>query len=144
MSGVSVRDARPEDAEALVPLLAVLGYPADAEVIHSRLNDLLRLDPSGRVLVAVVDGTVAGLAVLHVTPALHRPTGVGRITALAVLTSSQRAGVGRLLLETSERHFVALGLQRIEITSSPSHQRAYEFYRRRGYQDQGVRFAKQI
>jgi ribosomal protein S18 acetylase RimI-like enzyme len=104
----------------------------------------LQNDPTGRVLVAAVDGAIAGFAVLHVTPALHRPTGVGRITALAVLTSQQRTGVGQLLLEASERHFTALGLERIELTSSPSHHRAYEFYRKRGYEDQGVRFAKSL
>jgi len=67
---------------------------------------------------------------------------VGRITALAVLPSSQHAGVGRRLIEASEQHFAALGLERIEVTSGPLHEQAYAFYRRLGYQDQGVRFAK--
>jgi ribosomal protein S18 acetylase RimI-like enzyme len=139
-----VRDARPDDAEALVPLLTALGYPAEADVIGARLSELLRTDPSGRVFVATVDGLVSGVAVLHVTPALHRSTGVGRVTALAVLPSAQRAGVGGRLLEACERHFTALGLERIEITSGPLHEQAYGFYRRHGYQDQGVRFAKAI
>ena len=38
---------------ALVPLLAALGYPAEADVIRARLSDLLRTDPTGRVLVAI-------------------------------------------------------------------------------------------
>jgi GNAT superfamily N-acetyltransferase len=124
--------------------MAALGYPADADVIRLRLTDLLRTDPTGRVIVAAVDGRVSGFAVLHATPALHRQTGVGRVTALAVLPSVQRAGVGRLLLEACERHFAGLGLQRVEVTSGPLHERAYSFYRRLGYQDQGVRFAKRL
>jgi ribosomal protein S18 acetylase RimI-like enzyme len=144
LNDVVVRDARPDDGEALVPLLAALGYPAEASVIATRLGELLRIDPRGRVLVASVDGLVSGVAVLHVTPVLHRNTGVGRVTALAVLPSSQRAGVGRRLIEASERHFATLGLERIEVTSGPLHEQAYAFYRRLGYRDQGVRFAKPI
>jgi ribosomal protein S18 acetylase RimI-like enzyme len=144
MSAVIVRDARLDDAEALVPLLATLGYPAEPDLIRARMSDLLRADPTGRLLVASVDGRLSGFAALHVTPVLHRSTGVGRITALAVLPSSQRVGVGRRLLETSEQHFAALGLERIEVTSGRSHERAYAFYRRLGYEDHGVRFAKEM
>jgi ribosomal protein S18 acetylase RimI-like enzyme len=144
MSSVAVRDARPDDAGSLVPLLDALGYPAGADVIRNRLSDLLRTDPTGRVLVATIDGDVAGFAVLHVTPALHRHTGVGRVTALAVLPSAQRAGIGQQLIASCERHFAALGIERIEVTSGPLHERAYPFYRRLGYQDQGIRFAKQM
>ena len=66
------------------------------------------------------------------------------MTALAVLPASRRAGVGRQLIEACERHFAALGLERIEVTSGPLHEQAYAFYRRLGYEDQGLRFAKQI
>jgi ribosomal protein S18 acetylase RimI-like enzyme len=142
MSDLAVRDARPEDAESLVPLLAALGYPAEADVIRTRLSDLLASDPTGRVLVATVGDDISGFAVLHVTPVLHRHTGVGRVTALAVLPASRHAGVGRQLIESCERHFAALGLERIEVTSGPLHEQAYSFYRRLGYQNQGVRFAK--
>jgi ribosomal protein S18 acetylase RimI-like enzyme len=144
MSAVVVRDARPDDADALVPLLAALGYPAAADVIRARMSDLRRADATGRVIVASVDGCISGFATLHVTPVLHRGTGVGRVTALAVLPASRHAGVGRQLIEASERHFAALGLERIEVTSGPSHERAYSFYRRLGYEDHGVRFAKQM
>jgi GNAT superfamily N-acetyltransferase len=142
MSRIVVRDAEPADAEALVPLLTALGYPASADLIRARMSDLLRTDPTGRVLVATVDGRISGFAALHVTPVLHRGTGVGRVTALAVLPSLQGAGIGKRLIETSERHFAALGLERIEVTSGPKHEHAYSFYRRLGYEDQGVRFAK--
>jgi GNAT superfamily N-acetyltransferase len=144
MSAVAVRDAGPEDADALVPLLTALGYPAAAEVIRQRLTDLLRTDPTARVLVAAVDDRISGFAVLHVTPVVHRHTGVGRITALAVLPSLRRSGVGRVLLAACERHCTALGLERIEVTSGPLHEEAYSFYRRVGYQDQGIRFAKPL
>jgi len=87
---------------------------------------------------------LVGFAVLHCTPALHRPTAVGRITAIAVLPSLQGGGVGRALLNAAERYFRELGLTRIEVTSGPTHADAYPFYRRLGYADQGVRFANSL
>jgi ribosomal protein S18 acetylase RimI-like enzyme len=141
---VIVRDAHDDDAEALAPLLATLGYPTTADMARTRCRALLATDVTARILVGVVDGRVLGVATLHVTPVVHRPTGVGRITALVVLPEAQGSGVGRRLVEASERHFEAEGLERIEVTSGVSHRDAYDFYRHLGYQDHGVRFAKAL
>lgn len=141
-AAVLVRDMTPDDAGALVPLLETLGYAADAPAIAGRFRALQAADPTGRVLVGCLGSAVAGFAVLHVTPALHRPTAVARITAIAVAPSAQGSGVGRALMAAAERYFRQLGLARVEVTSGPSHEAAYAFYRRLGYQDQGVRFAK--
>ena len=141
---VIVRDATDADADALSPLLAALGYPTEAETIRVRSRAWIATDRTARMLVGVVDGRVLGVATLHITPVIHRSSGVGRITALAVLPEAQGTGVGRHLVEASERHFVALGLERIEVTSGVSHQLAYDFYRHLGYQDHGVRFAKSL
>lgn len=143
-NAVQIRDARPEDAEAMAPLLDALGYPAEAAVIRARCAALQRDDPTARILLATVEGRVLGLATLHVTPVIHRATGIGRITALAVLPEAQGAGIGRRLVAEAERHFVSAGLRRVEVTSGPTHRMAHEFYRRLGYDDHGVRFAKPI
>jgi ribosomal protein S18 acetylase RimI-like enzyme len=142
MPAPQIRDAVPEDAPALVPLLAALGYPADASTVRARLGQLLSLDGTGRVLVAVLGPDVVGFATLHSTPTLHRATPVGRITGIAVDGRGRGLGVGRLLVEAAERHFAGLGLARIEVTSGPTHEAAYGFYRHLGYVDQGLRFGK--
>jgi ribosomal protein S18 acetylase RimI-like enzyme len=142
MPSVVIRHAAPEDANGLAPLLDALGYPADIETIASRLRALAAADPQGRVLVATQGEQLIGFATLHSTPVLHRATPVGRITGIAVLPSARAVGVGRELLRAAEAYFRALGLERIEVTSGPMHEQAYAFYRRLGYIDQGVRFAK--
>lgn len=142
MSGVVVRDYRLEDAEALVPLLATLGYPTDAHAVRARCRTVLDTDATARILVGCVGAQVLGVATLHVTPVIHRATGVGRITALVVLPEAQSTGVGRCLLDAAERHFAAVGLERVEVTSGHVHRPAYDFYRHLGYEDHGVRFAK--
>ena len=144
MPSIIVRDAVAADADALAPLLQALGYPADPPTIAARLRDLRATDATGRVLVAIEGDDCVGLAVLHITPVLHRATAVGRITGLAVLPAVQGRGVGRELLSAAETHFRTQGLERIEVTSGPMHADAYQFYRRLGYVDQGVRFAKSL
>lgn len=143
-SGTRVRDAVAADALGLAPLLAELGYPADPATIEQRWQALLAADPTGRVLVAECEGRLVGFVTLHTTPVLHRATPVGRITGIAVLPDSQGSGVGRLLVEAAEAHFLHLGLARLEVTSGPTHERAYSFYRRLGYHHQGRRFAKPL
>jgi ribosomal protein S18 acetylase RimI-like enzyme len=144
MSELQIRDLVPGDIPALLPLLEALGYPAAPAAVAERLVALRAHDPSARVLVAVAGGRVTGFATLHATPVLHRPTAVGRITGIAVLPESRGTGVGARLVSAAEAHFTALGLERIEVTSGPTHRPAYAFYRRLGYEDQGVRFAKRL
>ena len=99
-------------------------------------------DPTGRILVAESAGRLLGFMTLHLTPTLHRPTVVGRITALAVLPESRGSGAGRRLVEVAEEYFAGLGLSRVEVMSGPLHAPAHSFYRHLSYEDQGVRFGR--
>jgi ribosomal protein S18 acetylase RimI-like enzyme len=144
MSTVTIRDLSPANAESLLPLLATLGYPSDEALLRSRIARMFESDPSTRVIGAVVDDTVVGFACLHETPVPHRPTAVGRITAIAVLPGTRGTGAGRSLVEAAEAHFVARGIERLEVTSGENHAAAHPFYRHLGYTDQGIRFAKAL
>ena len=140
---IHVRDAAAADVETLTSLMAVLGYPVSASDLEPRLDRVLRT--GDRVLVAVEsDGAVVGCAVVHVTPALHRPSFVGRVTMLAVAEAVQGRGVGRALMDAAEQHVRASGCERLEVTSSHKHADAHAFYRRLGYDNDGVRFAKRL
>lgn len=141
---VNIRDGGPSDATLLLPLYDALGYPSDAVTLESRLASMFAQDPSARLLVAESSGAVVGFACLHETPAAHRPTSVGRITAIAVRPDARGTGAGRALVETAERHFVARGLGRIEVTSGDNHAPAHPFYAHLGYSSQGIRFAKSL
>ncbi len=143
-SDLRVRPATAADAAGLVPLLAALGYPAEAEVLAARMTALQSADPSGLVLVVERRGALLGFATLHETPVLHRPTAVGRITAIAVAPTAQGSGAGRALVAAAEAYFRARGLGRLEVTSGLTHLPAHAFYRHLGYQDQGVRFSRTL
>jgi ribosomal protein S18 acetylase RimI-like enzyme len=143
-STVTIRDLTLADAESLLPLLDTLGYPSTEPVLRSRLQAMFDQDRSARVIGAVVGGTIVGFACLHETPVPHRPSAVGRITAIAVLPDTRGSGAGRALVEAAERHFVSKGIGRLEVTSGDNHAAAHPFYRHLGYTDQGIRFAKAL
>lgn len=139
-----VRDASPADAARLLPLLETLGYPSDEPTLRGRMQAMFDTDPSCRIIAVEVNGHLLGFACLHETPVPHRPTAVGRITAIAVLPDARGSGAGRALVEAAEAHFVARGIVRLEVTSGDNHAPAHSFYEHIGYTNQGVRFAKAL
>jgi GNAT superfamily N-acetyltransferase len=141
---LALRDGTADDAGGLVPLFAALGYPVEPATLRARLGAMLADDRTARILLATNDGVNVGFACLHETPMPHRPTAVGRITAIAVLQDARGSGAGRLLVEAAEAHFVSRGIARIEVTSGDNHAAAHAFYLHLGYADNGVRFAKPL
>jgi GNAT superfamily N-acetyltransferase len=137
-------DLSPADAIRLLPLLETLGYPSTEPVLRSRLQSMFDQDRSTRVIGVESDGRIVGFACLHETPVPHRPSAVGRITAIAVLPDTRGTGAGRVLVEAAEAHFRAKGIGRLEVTSGENHKAAHPFYRHLGYTDQGIRFAKAL
>jgi GNAT superfamily N-acetyltransferase len=139
---IEIRDARPSDARALVPLLEELGYPAPAEVIAERLAELERINET--VLVAADGDALRGVITVHVTPVLHRPTYVGRITSLVVAKDAHGRGIGRALVEAAERHLAKRGCALLEVTSNRKRTDAHAFYEHLGYELTSVRFWKSL
>jgi ribosomal protein S18 acetylase RimI-like enzyme len=142
ISPLEIRDARPVDAPALAALLGELGFPAPANTIAARLNSMF--DAEEVVLVAARDEVLLGLATVHVTPVLHRPTPVGRLTALVVTERARRQGVGRALVGAAERLLAARGCDLVEVTSNQRLTGAHSFYERLGYEATSRRFKKTL
>jgi GNAT superfamily N-acetyltransferase len=139
--GVVVRDATLEDAEALAPLLAELGYPTPPEVIRARLPALAEM--RGRALVAVRGGRIVASATVQRTRYLHRPDDL-RLTSLVVASTERGTGVGRLMMREVERLAQAEGCARVELTSGVTRAGAHAFYEHLGYEAQSRRFAKPL
>ncbi|MFO0956489.1 MAG: GNAT family N-acetyltransferase [Isosphaeraceae bacterium] len=137
-----IRRATIEDTPELAGLLAELGFPAEPGTIAGRLRSM---DEAGElVLVAEIDGRVLGLSTVHITPVLHRPTPVGRITALVVAPGARGRGIGRSLVEAAERHLAGAGCGLVEVTSNRSLGAAHAFYGRLGYEITSFRFRKEL
>jgi N-acetylglutamate synthase-like GNAT family acetyltransferase len=138
----TIRDARPDDADAIARLLGQLGYPTEPAAVPARLERLRIV--GDRLVVAELDGEVVGLAQLHVSPtmALERPA--AKIDGIVVDESCRGQGIGRMLIEAMEAEARARGCPLLYLTTATRRNEAHEFYRRVGFEETGKRFGKSL
>lgn len=87
-----IREARPTDAEALVELIAGLGFEVDSPGVRERIAKLaVKLEP---ILVANIQKRLAGVLDWHVMHTIHRPA-PGRIAMLVVAPDDRGRSIGR-------------------------------------------------
>ena len=142
MSDPVIRAARVEDAPAIAVMLGELGYPADADTVAQRLA---MLESAGDdVIVAVRGGVPVAVVSMHVTPVLHGPAPVGRLTAVVVSERVRGQGVGRAIVEAAEQMLADRGCEFIELTSNRRRTDAHAFYERLGYDASSFRFRKPV
>lgn len=140
---VTLRPAGAGDSSELSGLLAELGYPSSPEAITRRIAACANL-PGVKVVVAVLDGRLAGVVSVHSVPSLVLDAALGRITALVVSADARGCGIGRLLVEAAEAFAREQGCERIELTSGDHRPGAHAFYERLGYAVECRRFIKRI
>jgi GNAT superfamily N-acetyltransferase len=140
---VAIRDARANDAPAVAELLGQLGYPASREAARRRLSRLLVSD-ADRILVAVLDGAVVGLAGVQVNLSLEYDEPAARLSALAVDGRHRGRGIGAALVAAIEAEARQRGCGLLFLTSAERRTDAHAFYRRTGFEETGRRFAKRL
>jgi GNAT superfamily N-acetyltransferase len=138
---LKIRDAAPRDSEAISALLDELGFPTEVSDVRKRLSALAR---GGEPLLVADEAALLGCLSWHVTPVLHRPTAVGRVTMLVVTKEARGRGVGTALLEAVEERLRQAGCALVEVTSNIELGGAHEFYKGRGYRRTSYRFAKDL
>jgi GNAT superfamily N-acetyltransferase len=138
---IILRPPDPGDAKAIAGLLAELGYPATEAEAETQLAGV-RAIPNSLVLVAAAGPEVVGLITSHIFASVHSRTPVAWITTLVVSPDAQGKGVGTMLLHEAERWAVENGVERISLTSGVHRSEAHDFYRRKGYDNSGLRFTK--
>jgi predicted N-acetyltransferase YhbS len=137
-----IREARANDAEAVVELIADLGHSMTVDDVRERIETLQQ---AGCVqLVASTDDGVIGLCGLHIMTAIHRPKPVGRITILEVTQEFRGKGVGRALIAAAEERLRQAGCGLVEVTSNGRLVEAHGFYLSVGFEHTSKRFAKQL
>ena len=136
-----IREADSVDAEALARLVSTFA-PAEADEVAERLALLARAGE--RPFVARLGDKIVGLITWHVTPVLHRPKPVGRITYLSVDEKVRRQGIGRQLVETVEARLQERGCGSIEVTSNVRLVGAHKFYRALKFERTSYRFGKAL
>jgi GNAT superfamily N-acetyltransferase len=139
--GLTIRDARPEDARPLARLIGQLGYPTSPEAVSRRL-ELLATSEADRLVVADLDGQVVGLASLHVSRSLEYDKPAAKLSAIVVDREHRRLGIGAWSRRWSWRRARARDCCLIFLTTAERRGDAHAFYRRIGFEETGRRFAK--
>ncbi len=109
------------------------GPPASAVAIRERL-DALRADPSHRVIVAEIDGTVVGLAVLSrmpLTPISDADT--VQISFMHVKDDRRRRGVGRAIVSAAAEFASDVGSDYVSVGVFPAARESNRFFARLGF-----------
>jgi ribosomal protein S18 acetylase RimI-like enzyme len=139
---LTIRDARADDGQAIASLLGQLGYETEAAAVAPRLERLVIV--GDRVVVAVVDNQVVGLAQLHASPTIEHERPAAKISALVVDESRRGQGIGRALVEEMEAEARARRCVLLFLTTAARREDAQAFYRRVGLEETGTRFTKTL
>lgn len=150
-----LRDATPADLEAilaLLPRLAAFELPPRRVAEHLWVGDadLLRAwargeVPEGLVLVAETgDGTIAGVAFTRYREELlsHRPS--AHLEVLVVRPGHEGRGLGRALVEETERRVRAGGAESLSLHVFAANTRARALYQHLGYDGELIRYLKHL
>jgi GNAT superfamily N-acetyltransferase len=133
---ITIRPAAETDLPALLTLYAELN-PDDAPLATQSTRDIwaaIRLQQGRTVLVAVVNGMLAGTADCVVLPNLTRG---GRsilvVENVVVASAHRRRGVGRQLMDAAVRLAESAGCYKVQLLAADGHE-AHTFYQACGFQ----------
>ena len=139
---LTIRDATAADGAAIASLLGQLGYETEATAVAPRLERLVIV--GDRVVVAVTEDEVVGLAHLHASPTIEHERPAAKIGALVVDESHRGEGIGRALVEAMEAEARARRCVLLFLTTAERREDAHAFYRRVGLEETGSRFTKTL
>lgn len=149
MSGVaddaplSIRAAVEADASDVTELLVELGYADEVSNVRERLARLSTRQDAG-VLVAVVDGRIAGVVAYQLMDLLEHRDPQCRITTLVVRADARRRGLARGLIAAIESVASERGCFRLEVTTQPQRPAATDFYLAVGFCERPRRLVKPL
>lgn len=136
---MSIRLARPDDAAALVALLAELGYPSSEQEVIARMARLAAW-PEQQIWLIAQQGEVAGLCHLQGVPLLASD-GYAEVMALVVSERFRRQGLARQLLAQAKTWAVSAGYSRLRLRSGVHREDAHVFYLHAGFTRQRASYA---
>ena len=147
-SAVSVREATPSDVPALVALLRELreeglrrrAAGAETDDHAAGRFELALADPDSRVIVALHDDEIIGMAQLMRTrPTLLSDGSAVELTAMHVADGHRRRGAGKALVTAAVAYADELAVDSVVVSVFPQHRDANRFFARLGFAPYVVR-----
>lgn len=131
-----IRPARPADLDGLLRLYEQLspGTGAPPRALAQAALDALLAAPHLHLLVAELDGELAGTVTLVVTPGLtHLARPWAQLENMVVGESVRGRGLGGLLLQACDAIAREAGCYKIQLQSADHRTAAHAFYEGHGY-----------
>ena len=153
-----IREYKSEDREGIEECILVLQnleyrlephYWAKPELVVKKYFDYLvkKTDENGKMYVAEVDGTIAGLAAVRIeqktSPCVKNKKFV-YVSDLAVLEKFQTQGIGDQLLKKSEEYARTQGFDYIYLDVTATNISAVKFYYARDYNSHEISMEKKL
>ena len=136
---MTFRDARREDVPEIVALLAddVLGASRETGAVDDAYwaaFERIAADPNNRLVVAEIDGQLAGTLQLTLLPGLSRHGMLrAQIEAVRVAAGRRGQGVGRAMIEWAVEQARGHGCGMVQLTSDKRRGDAIRFYESLGF-----------
>jgi ribosomal protein S18 acetylase RimI-like enzyme len=136
---VTIRDATPADATAIVGLIAELARSEDwpLELSEEYVPTYLAF-PGARVLLAEREDEVVGLLAYCVRPGLFHAGDSGYIDELVVAPASRRTGVATRLLQTTMDRMTEQGCKEVSLSTGLDNAEAQRLYRSLGLTEESL------
>lgn len=143
MLEVGIRNARPDDSQAIASLISQLGYPTSSDEMKERLAAIL-LDPNYITLVAEHRQEVVGVAGIGIGRYYEKDGTYGRLLVLSVDENWRSHGIGSSLVTEAEVWLKERNLTYVIVNSGNHRIEAHRFYKRLGFEATGLRFVKSL
>jgi len=134
-----VRYATPNDAPALLELYRQLSDRSPLPTLDETVAviDEMATHPGLHLLVAEIEGEVAGTATIAVIPSItHLAKPWAQIENVVVLDAYRRRGVGKALMDRCADITRAAGGYKMQLISSDVRREAHAFYLAAGFEDE--------
>jgi GNAT superfamily N-acetyltransferase len=131
LPGLTIRPARPSDADAIAALTKQLGYDVEASTVADRLTRILTRHDQ-HFLMAEHDGRSVGW--IHIVISEYVESGAFVVIGgLVVDRDHRKQGIGRTLLAHAEEWATRQGCSIVRLWSTSTRTEAHAFYEHVGY-----------
>jgi ribosomal protein S18 acetylase RimI-like enzyme len=140
---LTLREVESRDTASVARLLGELGYPSTSAQAAERIERIAS-DPATWLVVAELEGEIAGFGVLHVQNLVERAEPGVEVAGLVVGERFRRRGVGELLMQALEDEARTRGGKTMVLNTAHRRADAHAFYEALGYEHTGRRYAKEL
>ena len=142
MSEINILVATPGDAQELAQLNALFNGSSDsAEMLVARMANPQNIET---VILASLEGNVAGFAALRVVPCVLYPTPHAELTELYVKEEYRQYGIGTRLVRFLEKLAVEKGAESLIVQTDADNQPALSLYHALGFVDYDIVLKKPL